>query len=216
MPRIISITAPANGSGKTSLIATILREHPGLLTALKASTVYRDGKHCPRSNTGCACRRLEGAFTVISDPAVIDQPGTDTGRFVAAGAARTLWCLARPGAHADLWKALLSGALAPEEPIIAEGSGAIEVMQPERIVMVVSPEPPRERWKESAWPMIARADLVILNDRDGGDGARRLEEEISVRAGRRAIRQDVARPLAEWGSPELAGLLSGFAPPRRG
>ena len=216
MARVISIVAPANGSGKTSLMLTLLSSRPGRFTALKASTVYRDGRHCPRSGTGCACRRLAGPFTVISDASVIAQPGTDTGRMVEAGAARTLWCLAKPGAHRDMWDELAGSMLAADELVLAEGTGAIDVMEPEKVIMVASAGPPRERWKESTWALMERSDLVVVNRHDGPAGrVARLAEEISGRVRSPVTIQDVSRPLAGWPDPALANLLGEFAAVRR-
>lgn len=212
MPRVLSIVAPSNDSGKTSLILTLLRARPGRLTALKSSTVYKDGRNCPRTNSGCACRRLQGEFAVITDMEVIAQPGTDTGRMVEAGAARTIWCLARPGAHEAMWSALCAGVLAGDEPVIAEGTGALDVMKPESIVMVASTEVPRERWKDSTWPIMRRADLVIVNRRGRREDRERLVEEISSRSQARIVTEDVSLPLERWGDPYLSGLLASFEP----
>jgi Ni2+-binding GTPase involved in maturation of urease and hydrogenase len=209
--RFISIVAPANGSGKTSLILTLLSARPGLFTALKASTVYRDGKHCPRTGTGCACRRLEGPFTVIGDPSIIGQPETDTGRMVDAGAARTLWCLAKPGCHREMWESVIGSHLGEDELVLAEGTGVIDVMGPERVIMVASAGPPRERWKESTWPLMERSDLVVVNRHDGSaEAVARLAEEISGKVEAPVVIEDVARPLSEWADPSLARLLGDF------
>lgn len=213
MPRILSVAAPANGSGKTSLIVSMLADRPGTFTALKASTVYRDGRHCPRAGTGCACRRLQGEYTVISDKEVLGQPRTDTGRFAGAGAARVLWCLARPGAHETMWQAVTTGILGRDELILAEGSGAIQAMGPDRLVMVASAACPRDRWKESTWPLMERADLVVVNRQGGEEAAGRLAGEIRGHTRARVVMEDVTRPLKDWSDPALAELLAEFAAP---
>ncbi|HXI02172.1 MAG TPA: hypothetical protein VNI57_03250 [Candidatus Saccharimonadales bacterium] len=221
MARLLSIAAPANGSGKTSLIVTLLRANPGVFTALKASTVYRDGRHCPRTGSGCACRRLEGDYTVITDPGVIGQPGTDTGRMKEAGAVRTLWSLARPGSHAELWSHLSRAVLGDHEPVLCEGTGIIDLARPESIVMVVRPGPSRDRWKAGTWSLMERASLVVVNAAPGeapGETvpARDLAGEIRARTATPVIVEDVTRPLDLWRSSTLRDLCARLAPVRPG
>ncbi len=213
MPRVLSVVAPANGSGKTSLIVTVLRAWPGAFTAVKASTVYRDGRHCPRSNSGCACRRLTGEFTVITEPEVIAQPGTDTGKMVEAGAARTLWCLCRPGSHMAMWRAVTGEHLLPEERVLAEGTGILSVVQPEEMVLVVSAAPPRERWKESTRALAERASFIVVNHPEGAERAEseRLAAELGTWTARPITIQDVSRPLREWTDGSMARIASAFA-----
>lgn len=221
MARILSIAAPANGSGKTSLIVTLLRANPGLFTALKASTVYRDGRHCPRTGSGCACRRLQGDYTVITDPGVIGQPGTDTGRMQEAGALRTLWSLARPGSHAELWSHLSGALLGEDEPVLCEGTGIIDRAHPESIVMVVRPGPSRDRWKSGTWSLMERASLVVVNESAGrpageSGATRDLAGEIRARTATPVVVEDVTRPLDRWESSSLRDLCARFAPVRPG
>jgi hypothetical protein len=108
-----------------------------------------------------------------------------------------------------MWSHLEGEILGAGETILAEGSKAIEVMRPEEIVMVVNPDSPRERWKESAWPLMERASLVIVNERRDGEGrdtAGRVASEISRRVRTHIQIQDVARPLGEWGDATLSRL----------
>jgi hypothetical protein len=211
---VLSIVAPCNGSGKTSLLLTLLGASPGAFTAVKASTVYRDGRHCPREGSGCACRRLAGPFTVIDDPAVLAQRGTDTGRMVACGAARTLWCLCRPGAHAAMWRAVTEGHLRSGEPALVEGGGVLAVLEPEAIVMVASPGPPRDRWKDSTRALAERASLVVVNRPEGAaaSSCEALAADLSSWTRARVIIQDVTRPLTGWEDSTLERLASSLAP----
>src|SRR5439155_4933587 len=96
LPRpIFAVASPANGSGKTSLAAGLVAALPGC-SAIKFTTVRRDGSRCPRGSGGCACHSLQGDFSVLEEPEVILQPDTDTWRLATAGARRVLWFLARP------------------------------------------------------------------------------------------------------------------------
>jgi len=216
MPRILSIASPGNGSGKTRLAMTLLAAHPGAFTAVKFTTVYRDGQNCPRTETACACRSLHGMYTVISDPAIIDQEGTDTGRLARAGAARTLWGLSIPSAHPRLWSHLISEVLSPGERLITEGNRIVPVISPDRLVMVMGPEVPAGRWKDDTWDLVGRADAVVVNERvrtgsvpeAQGESIESLRREIARRTKAPVIVQDVTVPLPGWHDPTLAGFLS--------
>jgi hypothetical protein len=220
--RILSIVAPANGSGKTGLVSTILAAFPGRFTAAKFTTVYRDGEHCPKTETACACHELHGHFTIIDDPRIIEQEGTDTGRMSRSGASRTLWCLALPSAHRALWDHLTREIIRPDERLVTEGNRAAGVIGPERIVMVVGPRTPRSRWKDDAWALMGRADLVVINefpppegprsgDRAAAESAGGLLSEIRSRTSARVIVQDVSVPLTEWKDPTLLDLAAVIA-----
>jgi hypothetical protein len=232
MPRVLSITAPGNNSGKTKLAETILRAFPDHFTVIKISTVYRDGRNCPKTESACACHELHGQFSIITDPHVIDEEGTDTGRLARAGAARTLWCLTIPGAHGDLWRRLRSEVVRDEEALLTEGNRIVGVASPSVLVFVASPRLPRARWKEDAWSLMARADLVIVNDeeesgpeegrrsprkqgeagadrrasRSPGEASVRLAGEIGERITGRVIIQDVSAPLKTWNDPRMERL----------
>lgn len=215
MPRVLSIASPGNGSGKTRLAVTLLQAHPGLFSAVKFTTVYRDGQNCPKTETACACRALHGMFTIISDPAIIGQEETDTGRLSRAGAVRTLWGLAIPSALSRLWEHLTSEVLRQGERVISEGNRIVPVVSPDVLVMVVGPDVPRGRWKSDTWDLIARADLVVINDHAPAAGAivpsiASLEREIRGRTRAPVIVQDAALPLERWSDGTLARLASGL------
>lgn len=218
MRRILSVVAPANGSGKTGLVSTILSAFPGRFTAAKFTTVYRDGEHCPKTETACACRELHGLYTIIDDPRIIEQEGTDTGRMSRSGASRTLWCLAVPSAHRALWDHLTREIVRPDERLITEGNRAAGVIGPERIVMVVGPRTPRSTWKDDTWTLMERADLVVINafgpaaERAGpADPTADLVSELRSRTIARVIVQDVSVPLEDWSDPALLNLAATIA-----
>ena len=205
--KIISVAAPCNGSGKTSLICSILQAFPGRLQALKCTTVYPDEKFCPASEVECACRRLDGDFAVIADPDIIRRPETDTAKIDAAGAVRTLWCLARPPHHASLWKALCVGYLDPKWHLLCEGNSLADLMSPDLRIVVVHPDRPAETWKDASEELVERADFVILNSaqelplwRSRIRQLRRSHEGI--------VTADVRHPIDQWRNGDLSERLS--------
>ncbi len=211
--RIVSVAAPGNGSGKTLAISSILGAFPGRLTAVKFTTVFRDGVNCPRTETACACRSLHGKFTIVTDPAVLAASETDTGRLGAAGAREVFWCLARPGAHEAAWRHMRD--LLPEGcDLITEGNTIIPVLAPDLLFVIMSPGIARARWKGDTWELVRRANAVVINRFGATEAeANALAEEVAThREGRRPSIEDVSAPLASWGDRgirESVGRLLG-------
>jgi len=190
---------------------TIIGSRPGALTAVKFTTVYRDGQNCPKTETACACRSLHGKFTIISDPEIIGQERTDTGNLVRAGAARTLWGLSIPTAHEALWRHLTTEVLGEDERVVSEGNRIIPAISPDALVVVIGPDVPRTRWKSDTWDLIGRANLVVINDyapRAVVGGIASIQGEVSGRTKAPVVVQDVALPLDRWADGTLAGLVA--------
>jgi Ni2+-binding GTPase involved in maturation of urease and hydrogenase len=78
--RVISIDAPCNGSGKTSVILSILSAFPNKFAFTKFTTIYGDEQFCPAKDHDCACHRLRGDYNICTDAEVLSKPDTDTGK----------------------------------------------------------------------------------------------------------------------------------------
>lgn len=207
--RIISVAAPGNGSGKTMALAAILGAFPGRIDTVKFTTVFKDGVNCPRTEKACACRSLHGSFTIVTDPEVLAAESTDTGRLTAAGARSVLWCLAQPGAHATAWEHLRAELLGGTRVLLTEGNSVVPVLDPDLLIVVMSPLLPRSRWKRDAWTLARRADHVVLNNYQSEPGA--LEalavELAAARGGRRPPVEDLSLPLENWVDRSLPEAL---------
>lgn len=146
-----------SSSGKTSVVELLLRALPGW-AAIKV-TPSRPEEVCPLGTCCGACAPPEGPFEVITDPAVLFQPGKDTDRYRAAGAHGVAWVRALPEAlpaALEVAMADLSGA----EGILIESGTALPMLEGLR-VMVVRPE--AVRLKESAARCAGRIDVLAVN-----------------------------------------------------
>jgi hypothetical protein len=217
--RILSVVAPGNGSGKTLTLSAILGAFPGRLSAVKFTTVFKDGVNCPRTAKACACHELKGLYTVVTDPATLAMQDTDTGRLAGAGARAVLWCLARPGAQAAAWDHLRREHLSERDDLLTEGNTMVPVLDPDLLIMVMSAQVERARWKADAWPLARSANLVIINRHDSSESeiAALADEVTRQRGGRAPLVEDVGRPLASWSSPALHDAVAAVlaAPDRR-
>src|SRR4026209_2232047 len=76
---VISIDAPCNGSGKTSLILSILSAFPNTFAFTKFTTIYGDEQFCPAKDHDCACHRLRGDYNICTDAEALSRPGPGPG-----------------------------------------------------------------------------------------------------------------------------------------
>jgi len=208
--RIISIVAPGNGSGKTTAAAAILSAFPGRFHAAKFTTVFRDGVNCPRGPATCACRRLDGPYTVVTDPTTIETPGTDTGKLARAGAISVHWCLCRPDAHAEAWRHFRERHLPASADLVTEGNSIVPHIDPDLLLMVASPATPRRRWKPDSLALARAADVLVLNDH-GASAAElsALGDELTRLTGRRRPAVvDLSTSLATWRETDLSSRIA--------
>jgi hypothetical protein len=198
---ILAIASPSNDSGKTTLMAGLIKRSPSRWQAAKITTIYFNG-NCPRDpddDDDCACHQLRGRpWMLVSDPLVLGRDGTDTGRMLAAGARPVLWGLARPGHHPELWQQLVA-RLDPGLPLVTEGGQITRYLDLAALIVVANPFSVK-RWKDDAEALFERADLVIINPvREG----RFVAEDEAVtalfeRLGERALLMDVSQPANAW------------------
>jgi len=205
--KVISIDAPCNGSGKTSLILSILSAFSNTFAFTKFTTIYGDEQFCPAKDHDCACHRLRGDYNICTDAQVLSKPDTDTGRIWRAGALQTLWCVARPEGYPEMLREYTRNHLRADTPLLVEGSTVANHLRPALHVVVVNPLLPKSWWKDSAEQAVYAADFVVVNPHQTG-----LEHEDSVsteeidavlgRVRGKSLRGSLA-PLGQWEDPRL-------------
>ena len=159
----VSVAAPCNGSGKTSLLLAILQAFPGAFSTAKFTTIYREEQFCPVGNSGCPCHRLEGSYLLCDDPNVLAQPETDTGKLVAAGAGQTFWGVARPDGYPALVDLLRRDRFRESTSLLTEGNTVLGHLSPDFLLFVVNPCLPRDWWKSDSERLLEAADLIVVN-----------------------------------------------------
>jgi len=208
---LLSISGACSRSGKTAAAVSLLRAlPPGRAAAVKFTTTEDVFERCPRG-TPCVVCDIDVPFRIVDDPAVLDEPGTDTTRLREAGASRVVWAIARQSAVASAWAAVQT-RLAGADVVILEGSTIVGVARPDLQVFVAHPWLSPERWKTTSASCVARADLVVVN-RPGAD-AREPSPEVldGLRrlGGPEPVIADVTRPPSEW-APRLLRTLARVA-----
>ena len=199
---------------------TSAAEHwPGRFAAVKFTTIFSDGKFCPKDVAKtCACTRLHDDFQVIDDAETLDVPDRDTGRMLRAGLKPVLWSLARPDTHEKAWPHVRE-LLGEEVELLTEGNTAMGVVPADELVFVVNPRVPRAAWKPDWKELARRSRVVVVNDAPEALGRRRpasdedcaaaLAEVEEATAGTPRVVARYDAPLAEWAGPLLLSIFDG-------
>lgn len=161
--KVISVAAPCNGSGKTSLILRIARTFPGVFSAAKFTTIYREEQFCPVGDHDCACHHLQGQYLICTDPQVLAQPNTDTGKISRAGVRHMYWCISKPEGYLEMLSEFSKRYLSGETPLLIEGNTVTQFLIPQLRLFLVNPWLPVSCWKEHSDEFLAKSDLIVLN-----------------------------------------------------
>ena len=125
--RVVAVEGVGSGSGKTAFLTRLLAELPDWC-ALKTSPV-KDGGHR---------HGLAGDYELVLDMTRLSVPGTDTEAYLATGARRVGWLIARPPLSAAARGAVLE-AFRGAPGLLVEGGSLADGLGPERRYLVVRP-----------------------------------------------------------------------------
>jgi hypothetical protein len=152
---LVVVGGHSRNVGKTSVVEGLIRALPEMRwTAIKV-TQFGHGM-CSANGEPCDCETAEHTIAVSEERG--ENPETDSGRYLAAGAVRSLWVRTRMG---DLAEAMprIRKELASAENAIVESNSILRFLRPELYLSVVDPEV--EDFKSSALLYLDRADAVL-------------------------------------------------------
>jgi hypothetical protein len=144
--------------GKTSVVAGLIRKlRSRNWTAVKI-TQHGHGI-CSHAAEGCGCETgLDHPFAISEEY----EPGkTDSGRFLASGAARSFWLRTPMGGLAEA-KNTLRKILDQSENVIIESNSVLELIQPDLFLMVLDFS--CQDFKPSSARFMDRADAFLVVD----------------------------------------------------
>jgi hypothetical protein len=156
---LVVVGGHSRNIGKTSVVAGIIcKLRDWKWTAVKV-TQYGHGV-CSHAGEACGCEtEPEHPFALTEEFA----PGkTDSGRFLAAGAARSLW-LRTPMGELVRAKTTIAKILKQSENVIMESNSVLELVQPDLFLMVLDFGCPD--FKPSSLRFLDRADAFLVIDR---------------------------------------------------
>ena len=173
--KMVMIGGHTRNIGKTSVVEGIIRAMPEMnWTAVKV-TQFGHGV-CSINGEACDCAVTEHQFSISEERK--KGSGTDTARFFAAGARRSLWVRTRQG---ELFTALapLRKEIESDEYVIVESNSLRRFMRPTLYLQVLDPF--NTDFKSSARQFFDLADAYLLIERPGS------RERSSMMIGTQAV-----------------------------
>ena len=153
---IIVVGGHSRNIGKTSVMEGLIRGMPEMRWTAFKITQFGHGM-CSANGEPCDCETAEHSVAVSEERD--GASGTDSSRYLAAGAVRSLWVRTRMG---DLAEAMprVRKELERAENAVIESNSILRFMQPDVYLSVLDPEV--ADFKDSSRLYLDRADAVLL------------------------------------------------------
>ena len=162
---VIVIGGHSRNIGKTSVVAGLIRALPEYNWTAMKITQYGHG-FCSADGAPCDCQTDEHTLAVsVEQP----QPGadpsslSDSARYLASGAARSLWVRTRQGLLAEAMPRIRK-EVAASAHVIVESNSVMQFLRPELYLSVL--DPATADFKDSARLYLDRADALVMVRRD--------------------------------------------------
>jgi hypothetical protein len=155
MPTIV-IGGHTRNIGKTSAVAGLIAALPQMnWTAIKITQFGHNV--CSANGEPCDCQTADHSLAISEerDP----SSGTDTSRFLAAGAKRVFWVRTRQGELAEAMPRVRK-LIAESENVILESNSVLRFLQPDLSLAVLDPS--IADFKPSALRYLDRTDALIV------------------------------------------------------
>jgi hypothetical protein len=153
---ILVVGGHSRNIGKTSVVASLIARLPQFhWTALKI-TQYGHG-FCTANGEPCDCQTDDHTLAVSEERS--RTSGTDTARFLASGAERSIWVRTRQGMLAEAMPRIRK-ELALAENAILESNSVLQFLKPDLYLTVL--DAGTADFKDSARLFLDRADAVLI------------------------------------------------------
>jgi hypothetical protein len=154
---VLVIGGHTRSVGKTSVVAGLIAALPDLhWTALKI-TQYGHGV-CSANGEACDCATADHSLAVSEE--TDRSGGSDTSRFLVAGADHSWWVRTRQGRLAEAMPRIRT-ILAKNEHVIIESNSILRFLKPDLYLTVL--DPATADFKTSAQEFLDRADAILLH-----------------------------------------------------
>jgi hypothetical protein len=162
--RVIVVGGHTRSIGKTQLVCDVISAFPQWNWLAGKITQYGHGV-CAQNGEDCDCAPSEHVCAL--DWETHADTGTDSARFLAAGARRSFWLRTKQGYLAEGLPLLRSALKEAREvakgdppPLIVESNSLLQFLKPSLYFAVVDPS--KEDFKDSARAALDRADAIVL------------------------------------------------------
>ena len=158
---IVVIGGHTRNIGKTSVVTGLIAALPEMHWTAFKITQFGHGM-CSADGEPCDCETAEHTIA-ISEERLGGDSTTDSGRYLAAGAARSFWVRTRTG---DLAEAMprIRKEIAQAENVVIESNSILRFLRSDLYLSVLDPE--TADFKESAKYFLDRADAVLVPEGD--------------------------------------------------
>lgn len=158
---LVVVGGHSRNIGKTAVVAGLIRKlRDRKWTAVKI-TQYGHGV-CSREGKACECSGGADADHPFALSEEFEPGGTDSGRFLAAGAERSFW-LRTPAGQLAQAAGTVKKLLRQSENVIVESNSVVELVRPDVFLMLLDFS--CEDFKASSLRFMDRADAFVVIDR---------------------------------------------------
>jgi hypothetical protein len=153
---VIVVGGHSRSVGKTSVVAGLIARLPEMHWTAFKITQYGHG-FCTADGAPCDCQTDDHTIAISEERNA--SSGTDTARFLAAGAVRSLWVRTRQGMLADAMPRIRK-ELAVAGNAILESNSVMQFLRPDLYLTVLDAS--TADFKDSARLFLDRADAVLV------------------------------------------------------
>jgi hypothetical protein len=169
--RVIVVGGHTRSIGKTELVCDVIHAFPEENWIAGKITQFGHGV-CAKNGENCGCAPDEHSYAISWEKD--GTTGTDSSRFLAAGAKRSFWLRTKQGflaeglpllreALAEVVPSSVHGTAANVDPptLIVESNSLLQFVRPSLYFAVMDRQ--REDFKDSARAVLDRADALVLH-----------------------------------------------------
>lgn len=162
---IVVVGGNTRNIGKTSVAAALIARLPEFHWTAFKITQYGHG-FCTADGHPCACQTDDSCVAV--NPERDSTAGTDSSRFLQAGADRVFWVRTHIGRLADAMPRIRQEIAAAPNAIL-ESNSVLDFLEPDLYLTVL--DPTLSDFKESARRFLPRADAILCSVAAGAASA---------------------------------------------
>ena len=159
---ILVVGGSTRNIGKTSVVAGLIRALPELQWTAFKITQFGHGI-CSANGEPCDCETADHTIAISEERDA--RSGTDSARYLEAGAVRSFWVRTRQGQLAEAMPRIRK-ELALTENAIIESNSILRFLRPDLYLSVLDPK--TADFKDSARLFLDRADAVLLPEGELG------------------------------------------------
>jgi molybdopterin-guanine dinucleotide biosynthesis protein len=153
---IIVVGGHTRNIGKTSVVAGLIAALPQHhWTAIKITQFGHNV--CSANGEPCDCETADHTIAISEERSL--SSGTDTARYLAAGAAHSFWVRTRQGQLAEAMPRLRT-LIASAKNVIIESNSVLRFLRPDIFISVL--DPGIADFKPSALRYLDRADALVM------------------------------------------------------